>query len=367
MFPGLLGGFSGFGTTLQQNAQQNMPLLLAAGGMMSQGHPLAGGFTGLAQGAQQQFRNDLLTQEQQRLAQAQALRDQIARQGMGLAGEEAQWAREDRTAASAAQTAARNASIQYAVNNGLAPEQAQQLADAGLLGDYVGETLKRSFPGERKYEKDQSGNYRWLDTGEPVFPGATTLNDADPSLPTDPTEREEFLKTRGKKTAEAGVQLQTNADGAEAFLRKVEAAKAAATSAGDNVFGGMDAWDVTQGIRREFNPTLASARDKLDAELSKLELDVAKMNFQGQGAVTENERLLARKTLGGAGVTDTATQISILDSLKGEAIETLRRAGRSIPGEAKDYKASTTAETVGEETRKANTRVFNPETGWFDD
>jgi hypothetical protein len=143
--PGLLSGFQNFARANQQ------PMLQGAAGMMSQGHPLAGMFAGYAQGQQTQQDMALRQAAEERLRQA-AASDEAWRNRLY----------EDRRAQAAGQTAAQNATAQWAVDQGLfgTYEEAEpHFVDGGIGPALVGDYLRK------KNAADQPSDPDWAAAG----------------------------------------------------------------------------------------------------------------------------------------------------------------------------------------------------------
>jgi hypothetical protein len=208
MIPGLLSGFQRFAAANQQ------PMLQGAAGMMSQGHPLAGGFAGFAQGQQDQQTMALRQAAEERLRQA-AASDEAWRNRLY----------EDQRAQAAGQTAAENATAKWAVEQGMFPDydtaEAAFATGAGqdIFRAYMTESMKKKINGpeapdlETFFDEKTGLEFKGYlgQDGQPVRVGGIKAPTKGMTLKTNPDGSVEFSEggTGGLTTAaQTGIQTK---------------------------------------------------------------------------------------------------------------------------------------------------------------
>jgi hypothetical protein len=130
-----------------------------------------------------------------------------------------------------------------------------------------------------------------------------------------------------KQIGEQAADKIVNREGAASFKSKVANAKAAIEGTGDKGFGPIDSSGTRRFAREVMGNPVAADQQNLDAIYAGLELEVAKMELKGQGAVTENERMIARRKLGGLKNMDAATALRVLENIEAEADRILAGQG----------------------------------------
>lgn len=113
--------------------------------------------------------------------------------------------------------------------------------------------------------------------------------------------------------------------------------------------GGMigQAWDRYAPEIIGGHQKAAGLRDAYTAAANNLQLELAKINFQGQGAVTENERKILTQTLPQLNDADPAQQIQILQNMRETAQRVIARQQQILGS----------VDTAEEQ------EAFNPQTG----
>jgi hypothetical protein len=127
--------------------------------------------------------------------------------------------------------------------------------------------------------------------------------------------------------AETEKERQTNAEGAQGFVQKVDRLEALIKEGGEDAFGPAQGGSYNRAAGAFFGTKTEQTRQQIDAVLRDLELDVAKMKLKGQGTVTETERRIAKETLPTLQTMDTKTALNILAGLRQEATGILQRGG----------------------------------------
>jgi hypothetical protein len=338
--------------------------------MMSQGHPLAGGFTGLAQGAQQQFRNDLLTQEQQRLQQAQALENQLAQARLGLAQTSAGYTAADRSAAEAQ----RAANVQFLMDTKGLSE-----AEAKIYAPYMDTILEKTLtpPDMSKRYSDIGGRPFDNLTGKFVeSDGAGGFKFPADVSAAGPDAEKKYAEKFGADQAE----LVKRGEAAALGLRNTIPMMEKVAGADERVFGPIDNSSAVKTFR---NLIPALSGPDITSEQAKLEADYMQRAQEylatQSGVQTDSDRLAQLKALGSlANVPTGQAGKEILLTRAAEMSRVAEEAGVALDPEVeafldkhgvrgkRDSKASTTAAENADLIGKANkTLVFDPETNWF--
>jgi hypothetical protein len=130
-----------------------------------------------------------------------------------------------------------------------------------------------------------------------------------------------------KDKAESEQSWRTTAEGSEAYLRKLARLREK-ISGRDDLFGPLQASGPNRFFANIKGTDAEKARQRVEADLADMELDVAKLKLKGQGAVSEAERSIAKATLPKLANADSATALQILDQLEVEARENLAIAAQ---------------------------------------
>lgn len=156
----------------------------------------------------------------------------------------------------------------------------------------------------------------------------------------DAIRRKEDAKKTGDLEATRKAEIITNAQGANEYnqqrARLESLMKLADTleKSGTPVFGPVAGTKWYQGYRASVPGILGEPmkydqavklQQEIQATISNMELAVAKLKLKGQGAVTENERAIARNTIGGLLTYNTDAARKVLGSLDLEAQDALQK------------------------------------------
>jgi hypothetical protein len=142
--------------------------------------------------------------------------------------------------------------------------------------------------------------------------------------------------------AKADADRAGRVEGAKAFLQKVgrvEAQIGTADEKGNFVSGNEDLFGPVQSNQywRQaaafFGTDAESARTTLESNLSDLELDVARMKLKGTGPISNEERLIARRTLPQLSNQDARTAWNTLQQRKAEALDIIKGDNALPPSE----------------------------------
>lgn len=144
-------------------------------------------------------------------------------------------------------------------------------------------------------------------------------------------------KAGEKAIVEKNAALRTNAEGAVGFLTKIKNTENTIDGMNDSDFGPVqgDRESALVGTANMLTKSVAdwwsgdnslSRQDAFMRDLADLELDVANMKLKGTGQITDTERAIARKTLGGLTSADKDTAMRALQATKVEAALKIRDA-----------------------------------------
>jgi hypothetical protein len=321
MTPGLLSGFQNLMATNQQ------PMLQGAAGMMSQGHPLAGGFAGFAKGAQDQERMALAQAEQQRLAEQAAFEQQMMQQRMQMAQQEFGWQAADRQDELANQSATKD----WLVQQGMDGAQADMLIRNKMVGDYIKSRVigdsDGGWSGVVKPGDKLRENGQWVQV-----PGSEGAAEA-PMGGFGPVDEGKLQEERAKNQAElerrlkAGQEFSRNASG---MMDQIDAADERNFGALDNSWLSTTVRRGAAGLGFQKPQDLLAEKDQLEAAYAKRAWEILQTQ---KGPQTNDDYLRALKTMGGTGSANTATAKKILADRAEEVADVFREANLPVPPE----------------------------------
>lgn len=235
----------------------------------------------------------------------------------------------------AAQRAALEAALGPDLVKQLGPDTASELVKA--------QQIFKMKPKEPEYRQVGEDLVRISgDQVQPIYKGGPKVTDRQRDLmaagmdPTSPEGRQALIGNKQyspyeveqqKAKAETEKERQTNAEGAQGFLDKVNRLEKLIGEGGKDAFGPVQGSSLNRSAGAFFGTGTERTRQQIDAVLKDLELDVAKMKLKGQGTVTETERRIAKETLPTLQTMDPQTALQILSGLKQEASGVLQRGG----------------------------------------
>jgi hypothetical protein len=141
----------------------------------------------------------------------------------------------------------------------------------------------------------------------------------------------EGMKKQAEETAKADVESQvqrrTNVEGAKSFLAKVNSLESDLRALGSGS-GPYEGGGINQYLGKLFGTESSTLRSSIDQKIKDLELDIAKMDLKGQGAITESERAIARGKLPQLTNNPDANKI-IIQTLRNQAQQLIKNDGRA--------------------------------------